>query len=1145
MEVSLPSNWPIPEPFESLQVVSSRADRAVLRVRHRSSGRELFLKILAATSGGGEKQALQEEYLLLDRIRHPNWVRARGYRLLPDGAQCFLLDPAPGRSLAELDLPTGWNAPKNEIARQILSGLDALHSLGHGHLDLKPEHVFIDISGAPEGAARTTPETPAEKVTVTLLDLGLAARFGAPVSRGTLRFVAPEMARGHEWDQRTDLYGFGMILHRLLTNEEIFPGSTDFGQLEARLVDVVSGLEAVSPVGFRTLLQELLSTDPAERPATAREVWRRLKEIRFSASEHDGDAQLTPVPNLAFQGREEEIDHFLGWIRGLEEAAGAEACCRIRGEAGIGKRSLAGRFHALGQTRGWEPAVELAAPDSTPAADDPEECELVYGARQDGKRRVRLRIRTITERPRQCGTDPVSSDDAGSLTISLEKLNEEQLAAIVAPVFDSAPLARRLAQISVGNPGLLCALASEVPPSADLINRSASTAELDLYHETEVRPAFWVEWVRDQLAEVSRNGRNAALLVALSASRFPQADVIQASGLTPLKFSTELHPLFERRLLHDRAGTTEFVSPLWSWAVRESDPGRSRKIGSRLLGRPLPAGEEIEIACAELAVEIRDWKAAGRYLERALDHLLRRELLERALRLLGRAVDSGTGRRGLVSDELLRRIAEASFPMGRSGGALLPRVYRRRPPVGCTDRALSAVLRGWALVGAGEYESALSMLGTSKGSATNGGGFPQICVRAQALRGLGRADDLESELKRYREELPEDDARTLLRTDLLELDVLMDRFPANETRRRLVARSGELSLLTATERGHAAFVRGRLAFASGELAEAEKDFREAEGLWGESDLLRHLVLQSLCGVAYEEGKLNPARDLSWQLIPRRLRLENWGGSANQFSNLAVIELERGQLGTALDAIRRAKEMAIRSRSRSPWNLARATEGHVLVRTGSCTAAREVIQEALVRTDRVHRPALRQSLGESWLYERRHAEGRWEMRQALEGFQELEAHDQATELVVDWLQTEIDLDERVAALRLFEELKRFERFATPRIQTKMLLAEADMVSRDWIAAGEMAEEILLDILIRLDPGKRGLDGGKRGLDTWRGRWNLGRFYARQGEKKQAAEEFENARRELSSLAESLGDPRRIRAFLSLPAPSSFGRQLNER
>ena len=99
------------------------------------------------------------------------------------------------------------------LARQIAAGLAAAHAAGLVHRDIKPANLFlVRAPGVPLG--------------IKLIDFGFAkdtrADPGAGPSStnlvlGTAQYMAPEQVLAEPVDARTDVYGFGVVLFRILT----------------------------------------------------------------------------------------------------------------------------------------------------------------------------------------------------------------------------------------------------------------------------------------------------------------------------------------------------------------------------------------------------------------------------------------------------------------------------------------------------------------------------------------------------------------------------------------------------------------------------------------------------------------------------------------------------------------------------------------------------------------------------------------------------------------------------------------------------------------------------------------------------------------------------------------------------------------
>lgn len=126
------------------------------------------------------------------------------------------------------------------------------------HADLSPSNVAID-----DAASRAT-----------ILDFGLATwRDGPPrdgAFRGTVAYVAPEIAKGEPPTQRSDLYALGATFLHALTGRPPRTGTSLATMIAAAAEEPIA-------LPHHDAIARCLAHDPGERPPSARELLRSLR----------------------------------------------------------------------------------------------------------------------------------------------------------------------------------------------------------------------------------------------------------------------------------------------------------------------------------------------------------------------------------------------------------------------------------------------------------------------------------------------------------------------------------------------------------------------------------------------------------------------------------------------------------------------------------------------------------------------------------------------------------------------------------------------------------------------------------------------------------------------------------------------------
>ncbi len=342
----------------------------VLGARHEVLGHRVAIKLLASAAGANPTQVarfLREARATLE-LKSEHVVRVLDEGKTDEGAPFLVMEHLEGEDLHRLISRRG-PLPLEEAVEYVLEACDAMveaHARGIVHRDLKPSNLFLTTRG--DG-----------RPLVKVLDFGiskLATQEGEGELTETLAilgspgYMAPEQIRNAKHaDHRADVWGFGVVLFRLLTRAPAFEGEGAMGLCAAILSDPPKKLRALRPelpAELEAVIARCLEKDPVQRFQSVTDLARALAPFAPdspTAARFRATSRLAASATLDLPGPVVEAATNAAVTHGV-----ASAAPRVRWAYGVVAVAALGIGVGVLRVRGADAPATATAPATAPAS---------------------------------------------------------------------------------------------------------------------------------------------------------------------------------------------------------------------------------------------------------------------------------------------------------------------------------------------------------------------------------------------------------------------------------------------------------------------------------------------------------------------------------------------------------------------------------------------------------------------------------------------------------------------------------------------------------------------------------------------------------------------------------------------------------
>lgn len=228
----------------------------------------------------------EEEAAAIASLRHPNIVQVFDFNTDED-INYMVMEYVPGETLQARLKRLNKNERKMsvlealQISINVCEGLSYAHKRGMVHRDVKPANIMLDVNGQ-----------------AILMDFGIVKIVGSSAHTltgaviGTANYMAPEIIRSEQADQRSDIYALGVTMFEMLSGKPPYDADSAMTIMMMHLNDPIPDISTIRTdltEEFVKVIKKALEKDRNNRFQTIDEMASKLKQLH-----HNLETIVTP-----------------------------------------------------------------------------------------------------------------------------------------------------------------------------------------------------------------------------------------------------------------------------------------------------------------------------------------------------------------------------------------------------------------------------------------------------------------------------------------------------------------------------------------------------------------------------------------------------------------------------------------------------------------------------------------------------------------------------------------------------------------------------------------------------------------------------------------------------------------------------------